>query len=72
MNKIVLRHILFFSFTCFCPLTATTDNFTLRSGLSFNLNQIHTDRLIEHTNLKDDGSPEDETKAIGSEQIKLS
>lgn len=43
----------------------SSDKFTLRAGLSFNLNQIHTDRLIDHTEMDDDGSPEDETKTVG-------
>ncbi len=43
----------------------SSDKFTLRAGLSFNLNQIHTDRLIDHTEIDDDGSPEDETKTVG-------
>ena len=44
--------------------TLSTDNFTLRAGLSFNLNQIRTDRLIDnHESESDD--PEDETKTLG-------
>jgi len=43
----------------------SSDKFTLRAGLSFNLNQIHTDRLIDHTEMEDDGQPEDETKTVG-------
>lgn len=43
----------------------SSDHFTLRAGLSFNLNQIHTDRLIDNTELEDDGRPEDETKTAG-------
>lgn len=43
----------------------SSDKFTLRAGLSFNLTQIHTDRLIDHTEMEDDGTPEDETKTVG-------
>lgn len=43
----------------------SSDKFTLRAGLSFNLNQMHTDRLIDHTEIEDDGQPEDETKTVG-------
>jgi hypothetical protein len=43
----------------------SSDKFTLRAGLSFNLTQIHTDRLIDHTEIEDDGRPEDETKTVG-------
>lgn len=61
------------SIICLSLLTLSTasadifsaDKFTLRAGLSFHSNQIHTDRLIDNSDLEDDGKPEDETKTIG-------
>lgn len=53
----------------FCIATAfsqvsLSDNFTLRAGLSFNLNQIRTDRLIDNDE-SDPEDPDDETKTLG-------
>lgn len=41
------------------------NNFTLRAGFSFNLNQIETDRFIDNRETEDDGELEDETKTFG-------
>jgi hypothetical protein len=43
----------------------SNNNFTLRAGLSFNLTQIHTDRLIDNHENDPDEDPEDETKTTG-------
>lgn len=43
----------------------SNNNFTLRAGLSFHLNEIRTDRLIDNHETDDDGELEDETKTAG-------
>ena len=45
--------------------TFSQDNFTLRAGLSFNLSEIRTDRLIDNHETEEDGEIEDETKTKG-------
>ena len=66
-----MKKIIFFLYLgSLCLSTAnadifSADKFTLRSGLSFHLNQIHTDRLIDYSDLEDDETPEDETKTFG-------
>ena len=64
MKKLILLLGLVFINTANADIFSS-DKFTLRAGLSFNLNQINTDRLIDNTEVEDDGSPEDETKTIG-------
>lgn len=64
-----MKKIIFLFIAIICMSTAYADSFadkfTLRAGLSFHLNEIRTDRLIDHTDLEDDGQPEDETKTFG-------
>lgn len=64
MKKLILFLTFIFINTASADILSS-DKFTLRAGLSFNLTQIHTDRLIDHTDLEDDGNPEDETKTVG-------
>lgn len=64
MKTLILLTLLCFSISQ-AQADSWSDKFTMRAGLSFHLSQMQTDRLIDHTEIEDDGEPEDETKTFG-------